>query len=892
MPLAPGTRLGPYEILTPLGAGGMGEVYRARDTRLGREVAIKVLPESLSADRDRLARFEQEARSASALNHPNIVTIHDVGEADSTTYIAMELVEGKTVGELIAAGPIPVRRLLGIATQVAEGLAKAHGSAIVHRDLKPENLMVSDDGFVKILDFGLAKLVADPSDALSKAPTMAKPQTRSGTVLGTVGYMSPEQAAGQPLDFQSDQFSFGSILYEMATGKRAFEGATAVDTLSAILHEEPEPIASLAPKVPSPLRWIVDRCLAKDPRERYASTVDLARDLASVREHISELSGGEAALSVGTRSKKLGRPTWIVAAAAVLAGLAVGYLAARRASVPREARASMRLNLNFPLAQSPVGTVAPMLALSPDGTVLVYVGRAEGGRQLYARPMDRFEATPIPGTEGAGGPFFSPDGQWVGFWADRKLKKVSLRGGPPIALCDAPAHRGASWGLDGNILFVPEAPGPLCRVSENGGAVKPVTALNAQAGEKTHRWPQILPGSKAALFTIHDLTGDYSRAKIGLLRLDTGERRTLIEGGTDARYLPTGHIVYVRGDSLFAVPFDRERLAVTGKPAPVVDGVETFAAAGFANYTVSPTGTLVYVASDPEQDVSELVWVDRKGAAVPVTDSRRIYSSPRLSPDGRRLAVAVGLPDSDIWVYDLTRKAWDRLTSGGINWEPVWSADGRALAFASNRNGPINTFRMPIDRSAPAVQLTSGDGWTIPTSWSPDGKTLLVIDQSNRATGQDLAVLSLESGHTLRPLLQTPANEVQGSFAPDGRWIAFESNESGQGEVYVAAYPGPGGRWQISTDGGRFPVWSRDGKELFYRKGDKLLSVPLETRPEFRAGVPRVLFDASNLRDYDVAPDGRFLFLRARDASGVPRSMAVVLNWFDDLRKRVSADKK
>jgi eukaryotic-like serine/threonine-protein kinase len=891
MPLAAGSRLGPYEILAPLGAGGMGEVYRARDTRLGREVAIKVLPEALSADRDRLARFEQEARSASALNHPNIVTIHDVGQADSTTYIAMELVEGKSVGELIAAGPIPARRLLALATQVAEGLAKAHGSGIVHRDLKPENLMVSDDGFVKILDFGLAKLVADPTEALSKAPTMARPRTRSGTVLGTVGYMSPEQAAGQPLDFQSDQFSFGAILYEMATGKRAFQRETAVDTLSAILHDEPEPIASLAPRTPSPLRWIVERCLAKDSRERYASTVDLARELASVREHISELSGGEAALSPGTRPRKRELLALAAAAGALLLGVAAGLLLSGRKTAPLEPRPLARLTMTFPAEVSPVLEQAPVFALSPDGSRLVYAGHGPQERRLYVRAMDRFEATPIPGTDGALGPFFSPDGQWVGFWADKKLKKVSLAGGQPLTICDAAFFRGASWGADGTILFSPGGQAALYKVPDRGGSPQAVTTLNPGKGESTHRWPRILPGGKAAIFTAHAANANYDDAQIDVLMLQTGKRRTLVEGGADARYVPTGHLVYLRSGSLFAVPFDLERLAVTGSPVPVLDGMEFFGPAGFAFFDFSTTGSFVYFPFDPTRLEAELVWVDRKGAATPLTESRRSYFHPRLSPDGRRLLVGVRrITGADVWTFDLTRGSWDRLSSAGLNWNPVWSSDGERIAFASNQSGVVSTLSMPIDRSSPPEQLTKGRAWTSPTSWSPDGKTLLIEEQPP-SMGYDVSLLSLESGHPLRPFLSTPATETDAKFSPDGRWIAYQSDESGRDEVYVTPYPGPGGRSRVSTDGGSEPVWSRDGRELFFKSGGKMMSVAIETRPILR-GLQKPLFDLTNLDEYDVAPDGRFLFVRTKGEATSPKSFSVVLNWFEDLQKRVAAGKK
>jgi serine/threonine-protein kinase len=894
MTLAAGFRLGPYEILAPLGAGGMGEVYRGRDTRLGREVAIKVLPSELSSDKERLRRFEQEARAASALNHPNIVTVHDIGEVDSAPYIAMELVEGKTVRELIVSGPLPVRKLLAIAVQAAEGLAKAHAAGIVHRDLKPENLMVSADGFLKILDFGLAKLVPDASDALSRSPTMARPETHPGTVLGTLGYMSPEQAAGQALDFRSDQFSFGSILYEMATGKRAFERGTTVDTLAAILHEEPEPIGRLNAAIPGPLRWIVERCLEKDSRARYAATLDLARDLASVREHISELSGAEAELSPGTRRRSRRLLPWGLAAATLIVGLVAGFLLRGPESETSRVRPLMRLNLAFPPEESLVLVESLALALSPDGTRLVYIGRRpEGQRGLYVRPLDRLEATAIPGTEGALNPFFSPDGEWVGFGADGKLKKVSLSGGQPMTLCDAPILRGASWRADGTILFSPVGNAPLLRVSDKGGEPKPLTTLNPEKGEATHRWPDILPGDKTALFTIHGLSGDYESARIEAVSIETGERRIIFEGGTHARYVPSGHIIYLRARSLFAVPFDAKRLEVTGSPVPVLDGVSGFAPAGFANYAVSGTGSLVYAPSDPRAFEAELVWLDRKGSTRRLTEVRRNYGEPRFSPDGRHLAVVAlgvaGATSADIWIYDLTRDAWGQLTSGGINFRPVWSPDGKRLVFSSNRNGPINLFWMPTDRSASPEQLTKTNTWPVALSWSADGQSLIVSEQPRG--GYDLSELRLDGERTLRPLLATPALEDEGRLSSDGRWIAYTSNESGRFEVYVARYPDLGRRSQVSTNGGSAPVWSPDGRELFFQSGNKLMVAAIQTTPELRAGVPKALFEGP-FEGFDIAPDGqRFVLVRPAYPDLPPRPLVVVLGWLDELKRRVSVKK-
>ncbi len=896
MTIALGTKLGPYEIVSPLGAGGMGEVYKAKDTRLERLVALKVLPEELFEDSERKARFEREAKLLAALNHSNVAAIYSFEEIPGSAgssgrhLLVMELLEGQTLRDKLSGGALPVRQTFDVAAQIAHGLAAAHGKGIVHRDLKPENVFLTRDGQVKLLDFGLAK-TRERSDASdTRAPTLA-PATAPGVVMGTVSYMSPEQARGEPVDFRSDQFALGSVLYEMLTGRRAFERKSAAETMAAIIREEPAPIASLAPGTPAPLRWILERCLSKEPKERYAATEDLARDVAKVREHISEYSG-EAALSSGIRPRRRLLVAVTGAAGSLLLGLTVGFLVRGRTAAPLEARPLVRLNMTFPTDESLVLADSPVLALSPDGSRLVYSGRGPQGRRLYVRSMDRFEATPIQGTDGGEGPFFSPDGQWVGFWADRKLKKVSLAGGQPLLLCDAAYFRGASWGTDGTILFSRFGNSALFTVSDTGGEPKAVTKLDPQKGEFTHRWPRILPGGKAAIFTAHGMSGNYDNARICLLLLETGEIRTLLEGGTDARYVPTGHLVYLRSSSLFAVPFDLKRLAVTGPPVPVLDNVSFHKGAGFALYDVSPDGSLVYRPLDPKEFDTELVWVNRKGAATSIPGVRRAYGGPRLSPDGRRLAVRAGYADSDIWILDLARGSWDRLISGGINGYPVWVGDGRFLAFASNRSGTINAFWMPVDRSSPAEQLTRTRLWSSPISSSPDGRTLIIQDQS-QTTGWDISALSLAGDRELRPFLHTPANETDAQFSPDGRWVAYQSDESGRPQIYVTAFPGPGARSQVSIDGGSAPVWSRDGREIFFQGGGKMMAALVETRPEFRAGVPQPLFELGNLDEYDVAPDGqRFVMNRSRREDSAPETLAVVLGWFDELRRRAPPVKK
>ena len=872
-----GTRLGPYEILAPLGAGGMGEVYKARDTRLDRLVALKLLPSDVATDPDRLARFEREARAASALSHPAIVTIYDIGSTEAQPWISMELVAGKTLRQLLEGGPLPLRRALTIAAQIAEGLAKAHEAGIVHRDLKPENVMVSDDGFAKILDFGLARL--NDREAVPEAATRLAGDTRPGTVLGTLAYMSPEQASGAVVDFRTDQFSFGAVLYEMLTGRRAFDGASSMATLSAILRDDPTPLGQFDASIPTPVRWIVERTLEKPPGDRYGSTRDLARDLAKARDHMSELTSGARGLSGTTPRLAPRRREYALWAAAALLAMAVVALWTRPPATSSEPR---RPPIRFSLAP-PDGTTIhpgnqPPFELSPDGRQLVAVlVDRKGTRSLWLRALDSLSWRQLPGTDGAIDPFWSPDGGQIGFFKDNRLQRVPSSGGDVQTICEAPSSIGGTWNADGVILLAIQR--GLHRVPAAGGAPSRLTFEQARDNE-VNLWPTFLPDGRQFLFVVlgGDSTGIYlgsidSPSRTLLKRFPT--RDVTVLGYSDPHF-----ILFVRDRTLMAQQLDLANKTLIGEAIRIAEDVDQNAPS--TAFSVSRAGVLAYWSGS--RAISELTWVDRDGTNARSVGVRGAMVNIAISRDGGRLAIdrMDSVPPS-IWTLDLARGgATSRVTSGDYSMSPVWSPDATQLAFGSARQGPPNLYTTTIDRSRPDARLTESQLVEFPFDWSPDGR-FLVFGRQDPSTGYDIWVLPLSGDRTPRSFLTTPFAEWEGRVSPDGRWLAYSSSESGRTEVYVAKFPEYGDPQLVSTAGGNLPAWRADGRELYYRDEGRIMAVSVTTDGRFQAGVPRLLFDDPGMVSqnepigYAVGRDGRFLLNRFVERTSPP--LTVVSDW-------------
>jgi serine/threonine protein kinase/Tol biopolymer transport system component len=881
-----GKTLSHYQITNLIGKGGMGEVFRAKDLTLGRDVAIKVLPEEFAKDDDRVARFQREAKLLASLNHPNIAGIHGLEESGGTNFLVLELVEGQTLAERIKQGPIPVEESLKLALQIAEALEAAHEKGVIHRDLKPANIKVTPDDKVKVLDFGLAKAFAgEQTDMnLSNSPTLSNAATQQGVILGTAAYMSPEQARGKSVDRKADIWAFGCVLYEMLIGEAAFQGEDITEILSSVVKGGTNldllP-ANLHPRV----REVITRCLQKDLKSRYSGITDARYEIGQALADPGGLLMQQATAFKPRKQLRLILP-WIAAIATlclVITGMTVWKFK------PGEPKPVMRFYHDVPQDQRLIDyrITHPSIAISPDGKHLVY-GAPKG---LYLRSADEFDAKLLSGTETDPiDPFFSPDSKWIAYISttDHKLKKIALSGGAPVTLCAVQDGMGASWGADGRIVFAERQKG-IMRVSGNGGT--PVQIIGT-AQTEIFASPQVLPDGKSVLYFTSAGTSPF---KVMVQSLKSGERKELFEGDS-ARYLPTGHIAYTLNNNLFAVPFDPGKLAITGDPVCMIESV--YREGDYApQYAVSDSGTLAYIPGTTENityDRKTLVWVDRKGKEIPIPAALNSYELLRISPDGTKVALQIySAGECDIWVYEMVRETMSRLTFNKASSFPVWTPDGKCIVFRFGSERKSAIYRKSADGTGTDDKLSADLLNLEPWSWSGEGKTLLFNRQDEVAEGKAfIEVLSMEGHGEVRTLLKGKYNEWMPRVSPDGRYLAYASDELGKPEIFVRPFPDVSkGKWQVSIGGGDGPLWSPNGRELFYRHGEAVMAVAVEAEPAFKPGKAEVLFQGKYV-DWDISPDGkRFLMTKGATQTDNPgealRKINIVLNWFEELKQRV-----
>ena len=899
---------GKYRITEEIGRGGMGVVYQAEDTKLAREVAIKVLPEVFTQDPERLARFEREARVLASLNHPNIAAIYGVEEADGKRFLVLELVEGETLAERLSRGALSLEETLEVCRQIAEGLEGAHEKSIIHRDLKPSNVKITPERKVKILDFGLAKAFHDQVSEvdLSKSPTITADMTQPGVILGTAAYMSPEQATGRPVDKRADIWTFGCILFECLAGRRAFAGDTITETLAAILKEEPN-WKVLPAATPWRAKDLLRRCLQKDPRQRLRDIGDARLEIEAPGTHPSESSAARRRFPL----------LWVAAISAVMlvAGIIAGRLLTKRSQPipsPSMVTSTIKVEPRHRLEGQSRDMERPgrtAVAISRDGTFIVYSAIEENPGpkvkpQLYLRRMDQPAAQPIAGTEGGTCPFLSPDGRWVGFLADGKLKKVLVEGGVPSPLCDASFLYGATWGRD-SIVFSDEADSGLSRVPAEGGKPETLTKPDPKRDEGSPRLPSWLPNGKAVLFTAMKHSFD-PKPWLALLRLDTGGWRVLIEDAADARYVPTGHLLFLRQGTLMAVRFDLDKLEVIGQPVALVENVMQGFGLTYRHRTgagqlgISDTGSLIYAPGGvPQPPGNSLLWVDQRGMEQPAAALQFPFSEVRLSSDGQRVAYTTGGQELLVYVYDLARGTNSRLTGEGWSFYAIWTPDGKRVLFSWGKSTTDSLFWQPYDGSSPMERLTTSEYGQRPGSWSSDGNTLAFVEEHHPDTGDDIALLDVRS-RRMTPFLNSRYSEWYPEFSPDGRWMAYTSDESSRQEVYVRPFPGPGMKRQVSIEGGSEPLWARNGRQLFFRREDQVWAVDVRTDGVFVASKPRLLFEKPGcartypIRAYDLSLDSqRFLMVKFENRKPTPVTEIVLIqNWFEELKRLLPTAKK
>jgi eukaryotic-like serine/threonine-protein kinase len=887
MSLSAGTRLGPYEIGAPLGAGGMGEVYRATDKRLDRTVAIKILPASIAADPASKQRFEREAKAISSLNHPHICVLYDIGHQDGLDYIVMECVEGETLAKRLEKGPLPIDQALKYAAQIADALDKAHRSGIVHRDLKPGNIMLTPSG-AKLLDFGLAK----QSSPLATLATMTSahpsaPITQQGTIVGTFQYMSPEQVEGQELDGRSDIFSLGAVLYEMLSGKRAFEGKSQLSVASAILESEPPSLTSIKPLTPVNLDHAIRRSLVKDRENRWQTARDLAGELRWIAESGSQVSAPATFAKSGRASSIPIWLPWLLCGllAAVLLGALLFWSGRKNDS-----------QTSYFYAQLPF-TVQSM-AMAPDGRTVAVTGREESERAktLWLYEIGARRGRSLPDTDGADFPFWSPDGKSLGFFAEGKLKKLDVAGGPVQTICDAPSGRGGTWNKNGVIIFTPsgQLADGLYRVSEAGGAAARISLPDAALGEDSHRWPVFLPDQKHFLYLAANVSGKAEPDSIYVGALDSKDKKFVTKATGNAVYVAPGYLFYYHDKTLFAQCFDAQKLELTGEPVPTVTDISYQPRIVHVAFSASDTGVLV-AQSGSGVSLSRLVWYDRQGKETGAASKPDVYSNVALSPDGKTVALDKTDPDStnaDIWTYDVQRDAMRRLTfNPAIDSMPVWNPDGKSVLFASSRDQIFGLYTKNVDGSAEEklLEMDNADKFDrYPYDWSSDGKYVLY------ARGSEMWLVTLPEMKA-RVFIAGPGTLRNGQFSADGKWVAYVSNESGKSEIYVTSFPEARGKWQVSNAGGTQPRWRGDSRELFYLAPDgKMMAVPVSGGANFVSGTPAALFQThareffatSEQFSYDVAKDGQRFLINTQVKNADTHPMSVILNWDAELKKK------
>ena len=884
MTLTPGTKLGPFEITSALGAGGMGEVYLARDTRLGRDVAIKVLPQHLSDNAEVRSRFEREAKTVSSLNHPHICTLFDVGREGETDYLVMELIEGETLAERLSKGALPTADVLRLGGQIADALDRAHRAGVIHRDLKPANVMLTKAG-AKLMDFGLARATGlagsgsgsgSTMAALTSSPTVAQALTAEGTIIGTFQYMSPEQLEGGETDARSDLWALGCVLYEMATGRRAFDGKSQASLIGSIMHTVPSPASQHAPMSPPALDQLVAACLAKDPADRVQCAHDVKFQLAWMAQ--SSVSG----LAAPTLATVKRRPNWLPVGIAAAVGILATALVMTLLGCGGHGASGSAIAQRYSLGHANL-SASSTPALAPDGTYAIFSASSGSSSQICRRDLASLEMTPIEGTEGGAAPFFSPDGEWIAFVTADAVKKVPAGGGLAQVIVTEPRVDAGAWGRDEMIYLTPRAGGSdgvtaLARVASRGGTLERVATLDSTRSEVETWLPEIMPDGRTVLITVSDATGFHL---IGI-RPD-GTRKAVVANAICGRFDASGRLVYfdTNSSAVLAAPFDPLKLELTGAAVPLTDAVR------LQNlFALGREGTLLYVPEASAGSNTEVVWLDRKGKAMPAFETRGDWMQPRVSPDGKRVLLRKVGTSCELWVFDTERSALSRIVQDGDTHDAVWSPDGSRIAY--DRTGaPAAMVTLTASGARETVTLAEGSERGAPQSWSRGGDLLTYV-RSGRGTRQDIWIRPMDGSAPASAFLASPAREDQPAISSDGRFIAYRSGETGTDEIFVRPYPPTGTAWQISAGGGGSPVWSRDGRELYYLTGNKLMAVPVDIRAGFHAGAPVELFEGAiataRLRDYDAAPGGRFIAIRGTAGPAALPEIRVLLNWRSGLK--------